>query len=286
MRRLIAVRFGQGLFALWAVSLIVFGLGRISGDPTYTMMAMDARLEEREAFRERLGLIAPLTTQYAKYLGNMLKGDLGPSLKYPDIGAGGAIVVAGDSLPRWRIFGISPTCWSSSWSARCGQEGYAFRSGIKNFSLARSIHAKFLAGINDDVDILCQTWVVTRRRTRWIQTHYYAGYNSRVISNSRYNQISEIVHVGNTGYRICEIGSYKRGERNEGNMDPLFKKCSSYSFDLFWNVCRCINDRLSYNGNNIFLARYRTTSIPVCSCQRFWTHTRTRIGVCNDFCSL
>ena len=114
MRRLIAVRFGQGLFALWAVSLIVFGLGRISGDPTYTMMAMDARLEEREAFRERLGLNAPLTTQYAKYLGNMLKGDLGPSLKYPDIGAGGAIVgrlpatlyLAGVSLALALLVGV------------------------------------------------------------------------------------------------------------------------------------------------------------------------------------
>ena len=114
MRRLIAVRFGQGLFALWAVSLIVFGLGRISGDPTYTMMAMDARLEEREAFRERLGLNAPLTTQYAKYLGNMLKGDLGPSLKYPDIGAGGAIVarlpatlyLAGASLALALLVGV------------------------------------------------------------------------------------------------------------------------------------------------------------------------------------
>lgn len=114
MRRLIAVRFGQGLFALWAVSLIVFGLGRISGDPTYTMMAMDARLEEREAFRERLGLNAPLTTQYAKYLGNMLKGDLGPSLKYPDIGAGGAILgrlpatlyLAGVSLALALLIGV------------------------------------------------------------------------------------------------------------------------------------------------------------------------------------
>ena len=96
MKRLILIRFGQGVFALWAVSLIVFGLGRISGDPSYTMMAMDATVEEREAFKEQLGLNDPLIVQYSRYLGNLLKGNLGKSLKYPEVGAGGAIL---DRLP-------------------------------------------------------------------------------------------------------------------------------------------------------------------------------------------
>ena len=96
MKRLILIRFGQGVFALWAVSLIVFGLGRISADPSYTMMAMDATVEEREAFKEQLGLNDPLVVQYSRYLGNLLKGNLGKSLKYPEVGAGGAIL---DRLP-------------------------------------------------------------------------------------------------------------------------------------------------------------------------------------------
>lgn len=92
MQRFILIRIGQGFFALWVVTVIVFGIGRLSGDPATMVLGLDASREDLEAFRERLGLNDPIIVQYGSYIGNALQGDLGDSIKYPDLGAGGAVV--------------------------------------------------------------------------------------------------------------------------------------------------------------------------------------------------
>lgn len=78
--------------ALWIVTVIVFAIGRLTGDPATMVLGMDASKEDLDAFRERLGLNRPVVVQYGIYIGNALQGDLGNSIKYPDLGAGGAVV--------------------------------------------------------------------------------------------------------------------------------------------------------------------------------------------------
>ena len=92
MQRFILIRIGQGLLALWIVTVIVFAIGRLTGDPATMVLGLDASKEDLEAFRERLGLDRPIVVQYGIYIGNALQGDLGSSIKYPDLGAGGAVV--------------------------------------------------------------------------------------------------------------------------------------------------------------------------------------------------
>ena len=92
MQRYIILRFGQGLLALWLVTIIVFGISRVTGDPTSLFLGLDATLEDKERFRERLGLDRPLAVQYGIYIGSALKGDLGQSLRYPELGAGGVVM--------------------------------------------------------------------------------------------------------------------------------------------------------------------------------------------------
>lgn len=114
MQRFILIRIGQGFFALWVVTVIVFGIGRLSGDPATMVLGLDASKEDLEAFRERLGLNDPIIVQYGSYIGNALQGDLGDSIKYPDLGAGGAVVkrlpatiyLAGVSLLLALVIGI------------------------------------------------------------------------------------------------------------------------------------------------------------------------------------
>ncbi len=69
---------------LLAISLLTFVLVHLApGDPIATQFGMNMkRLEpERiEAIREELGLNDPLAVQYLRYLGNLLKGDMGQSL--------------------------------------------------------------------------------------------------------------------------------------------------------------------------------------------------------------
>jgi peptide/nickel transport system permease protein len=67
---------------LIGVSLIVFLLIHlIPGDPARMLAGEDATLEDIQAVRHRLGLDAPLHLQYFRFVGGLLRGDLGESLR-------------------------------------------------------------------------------------------------------------------------------------------------------------------------------------------------------------
>ena len=91
MQRYIIIRFGQGIIALWLVTVIVFGISRGTGDPSNIFLGIDARKSEREAARVRWGLDKPIVQQYGIFLGKALRGDLGESLKFPELGAAGVV---------------------------------------------------------------------------------------------------------------------------------------------------------------------------------------------------
>ena len=96
MQRFILIRFLQGIFALWVITIIVFGISRSTGDPAAIFLGIDASAETVAAFRERWGLEEPIVVQYGLYMGRLFQGDLGESLRYPELGAGGAVF---DRLP-------------------------------------------------------------------------------------------------------------------------------------------------------------------------------------------
>lgn len=94
---------------LLVLSLIVFLMVRmIPGDPVKNMLGIDVPQEMVEIERERLGLNDPYPVQYIRFLGELLRGDLGTSIvtgnpvaeelasRYPNtlILAAGGIVVA------------------------------------------------------------------------------------------------------------------------------------------------------------------------------------------------
>ena len=68
-----------GLFpVLFGVTVIVFLLIRlIPGDPAVVMLGDRASAEDVARVRELLGLNDPLHVQFAKYMGRLLRGDLG-----------------------------------------------------------------------------------------------------------------------------------------------------------------------------------------------------------------
>ncbi len=51
------------------------------GDPARIMLGPEARVEDVQALRHNLGLDKPLVAQYLLYLGRVLRGDLGESIK-------------------------------------------------------------------------------------------------------------------------------------------------------------------------------------------------------------
>lgn len=57
-------RLCHGLLVLWGVSVIVFLLMHLSGDPATVLLPLDTPPEEVEAFRHKMGLDRPLPIQY------------------------------------------------------------------------------------------------------------------------------------------------------------------------------------------------------------------------------
>jgi peptide/nickel transport system permease protein len=82
MRRYILRRLLQGLLLLVLVASFVFFLGRLTGNPVDLMLPEDASNEDRAALIETLGLDGPLHEQFAIFITNALRGDLGESIRY------------------------------------------------------------------------------------------------------------------------------------------------------------------------------------------------------------
>lgn len=74
-------RAWQSLTILLGVSIVVFGLMHLSGDPIRLLAPIDTTAEELEAIRKLHGLDRPLPVQYWNFLSGVLRGDFGKSLR-------------------------------------------------------------------------------------------------------------------------------------------------------------------------------------------------------------
>lgn len=92
MQRYILVRFLQSLVALLVMSVIVFSLARMTGDPLDVLLPMEAGEGERERVAHHWGLDRPLYEQYFVFLGKALQGDFGNSWKWQGHTAMGLVV--------------------------------------------------------------------------------------------------------------------------------------------------------------------------------------------------
>ncbi len=67
---------------LFGVTLLVFGMLRmLPGDPAQAMAGVHATQEYVAQVRRSLGLDQPLPVQYARFMGGLLRGDLGTSIR-------------------------------------------------------------------------------------------------------------------------------------------------------------------------------------------------------------
>lgn len=82
MAAYILKRLGLALLVALAVSIIAFGLLRLSGDPAIAIAGEGARSEDIEMVRKTYGFDRPLPVQYAEWLTRTLRGDLGESIYF------------------------------------------------------------------------------------------------------------------------------------------------------------------------------------------------------------
>ena len=79
MQRFLARRLVLAIITLFAVSVIVFAMARIAGDPRTIMLGDFTTRQQYERTGERLGLDKPYYEQYWIFLTGALRGDFGTS---------------------------------------------------------------------------------------------------------------------------------------------------------------------------------------------------------------
>jgi len=82
MTQFIAQRLVWSLFVLFGVATVVFVILHLSGDPTVLMLPPDARPEDAARLRHAFGFDRPLPIQYLDFLGGLLRGDFGTSVRF------------------------------------------------------------------------------------------------------------------------------------------------------------------------------------------------------------
>ncbi len=80
MRNYIIKRFFHAFVVLIGVSVVVFFIVHLSGDPALLMLPLEATPQEVEEFRDKMGLNDPFWLQYWRFLYHAIQGDFGTSL--------------------------------------------------------------------------------------------------------------------------------------------------------------------------------------------------------------
>jgi peptide/nickel transport system permease protein len=80
MGRFIFWRLIHGLIVILGVTVIVFVVTRMVGDPVQVMLPMESTLEQRAAFEKKLGLDRPIYIQFVDFVEDISRLDFGDSL--------------------------------------------------------------------------------------------------------------------------------------------------------------------------------------------------------------
>jgi peptide/nickel transport system permease protein len=80
MARYLIGRLAQTVLSMLVVISIVFVLTRLSGNPVFLLLDVNATARDQEILTRHLGLDKPLPVQYVLYVANLVTGDFGNSI--------------------------------------------------------------------------------------------------------------------------------------------------------------------------------------------------------------
>lgn len=149
MQRFIFLRVIQSIVAVLVISAIVFALARVTGDPVAILLPEDASPKVVEQVRSKWGLDQPIYVQYARYIGNFVRGDFGQAWAYGGVpiteliarrlpntimlAAFAWVVSAGIALPIGVLVAVkkdTPFDWGGKVVALIGQSAPSFAIGL------------------------------------------------------------------------------------------------------------------------------------------------------------
>jgi peptide/nickel transport system permease protein len=82
MRRFVFRRLGYAVLSLFLLSVTIFLLVRVTGDPTVLLVEPGASKADLDALRHDLGLDRSLAVQYVAFMRDLARGDFGRSFYY------------------------------------------------------------------------------------------------------------------------------------------------------------------------------------------------------------
>ena len=82
MKGFILKRLFHSIFVLVGISLVVFIILHLTGDPAALLMPMDATPEQIAQFRQEMGFNDPIIVQYWRFFKGTLRGDFGQSFRH------------------------------------------------------------------------------------------------------------------------------------------------------------------------------------------------------------
>jgi peptide/nickel transport system permease protein len=82
MKKFIIKRAGLALISLLLLSLTIFFLMRVTGDPAVLLAEPGASQADLDAIRKQFGLDRPLWIQYGSFVAHLIRGDFGQSFYY------------------------------------------------------------------------------------------------------------------------------------------------------------------------------------------------------------
>jgi peptide/nickel transport system permease protein len=175
MRRLILARIGEAVVSLLLMSVVVFFLVRLTGDPVAVLLGDSATEADRLALVAELGLDRSLPEQYLIFLGDMLRGDLGRSISGDQSPALDLVL---QRLPYSLLLALAALVITMSLGAPLGVAAAMFRGGpIDNAArmaalLGQSI-PPFWLGL-----VLIYVFAVT---LEWLPTSGFGGFANIIL---------------------------------------------------------------------------------------------------------
>ena len=174
MLKYILKRLFFSIFVLFGVATVVFFLVRATGDPVGLMLSPDATQEQIDELREALGLNKPLIEQYVIYLGDLVRLDLGESLRCSD----SAFSLIMERLPKTLMLAGSAMLISLCIAIPTGiiaalKKGSIIDQGIMAISMVGQSMPVFWLGI-----LLVMLFAV---QLRWLPTGGYGSIKNLIL---------------------------------------------------------------------------------------------------------
>lgn len=108
MKKYIFKRLIRGFFTIIGVSIFVFALTHVSGDPVALLLPPEASFEDMEAMREALGFNKPIYVQYWIWISGVAQGDFGESIRWQRP----CMEIFMERFPATLLLGVTSMIWA------------------------------------------------------------------------------------------------------------------------------------------------------------------------------